>query len=91
MSARSCREAVNEAAGHRLAVRATSEAGRWNKELKFEPSKGKNTTRYYAMIRDVTHRVAARVSPVAFGPSNTNGRATVVQAVVGMYEICFSQ
>ncbi|XP_020295874.1 regulator of G-protein signaling loco isoform X2 [Pseudomyrmex gracilis] len=39
MNARSCREAVNEAVGHRLAVRATSEAGRWNKELKFEPSK----------------------------------------------------
>lgn len=40
VTARSSRESVNEAAGHRLAVRATSEV-RWNKELKFEPAKGK--------------------------------------------------
>ncbi|XP_012226987.1 regulator of G-protein signaling loco isoform X2 [Linepithema humile] len=38
VNARSSREPVNEAAGHRLAVRATSEA-RWNKEFKFDPSK----------------------------------------------------
>ncbi|XP_014482054.1 PREDICTED: regulator of G-protein signaling loco isoform X2 [Dinoponera quadriceps] len=38
VTARSSRESIGEAAGHRLAVRATSEV-RWNKELKFDPAK----------------------------------------------------
>lgn len=40
ISARLSRESVDEAAGHRLTVRATSEARLWNEELKFDPSKG---------------------------------------------------
>ncbi|XP_011882192.1 PREDICTED: regulator of G-protein signaling loco isoform X2 [Vollenhovia emeryi] len=39
VSARLSREPVNEAAGHRLTVRATSEARLWCEELKFDPSK----------------------------------------------------
>ncbi|KAG5332885.1 RGS protein, partial [Acromyrmex heyeri] len=38
-SARLSKEPVNEAAGHRLTVRATSEARLWSEELKFDPSK----------------------------------------------------
>ncbi|KYN19650.1 Regulator of G-protein signaling 12 [Trachymyrmex cornetzi] len=39
VSARLSKEPVNEAAGHRLTVRATSEARLWSEELKFDPSK----------------------------------------------------
>ncbi|XP_077258093.1 regulator of G protein signaling family member locomotion defects isoform X4 [Temnothorax americanus] len=39
VSGRLSREPVNEVAGHRLTVRATSEARLWNEELKFDPSK----------------------------------------------------
>ncbi|XP_032672591.1 regulator of G-protein signaling loco isoform X2 [Odontomachus brunneus] len=38
VTARSSRESISESAGHRLAVRATSEV-RWNKELKFDSAK----------------------------------------------------
>ncbi|XP_011160617.2 regulator of G-protein signaling loco isoform X2 [Solenopsis invicta] len=38
VSARLSRESVNEAAGHRLTVRAISEARLWNEEIKFDPS-----------------------------------------------------
>ncbi|XP_012058166.1 PREDICTED: regulator of G-protein signaling loco [Atta cephalotes] len=39
VSARLSKEPVNEAAGHRLTVRATSEARLWSEELKFDLSK----------------------------------------------------
>ncbi|XP_018407647.1 PREDICTED: regulator of G-protein signaling loco [Cyphomyrmex costatus] len=39
ISARLSKEPVSEAAGHRLTVRATSEARLWSEELKFDPSK----------------------------------------------------
>ncbi|XP_018312460.1 regulator of G-protein signaling loco isoform X1 [Mycetomoellerius zeteki] len=39
VSARLSKESVSEAAGHRLTIRATSEARLWSEELKFDPSK----------------------------------------------------
>ncbi|TGZ47582.1 hypothetical protein DBV15_03429 [Temnothorax longispinosus] len=46
VSGRLSREPVNEAAGHRLTVRATSEARLWNEELKFDPSKGNSAWQF---------------------------------------------
>ncbi|XP_011149139.1 regulator of G-protein signaling loco isoform X2 [Harpegnathos saltator] len=89
VTARTSRESISEAAGHRLAVRATSEV-RWNKELKFDPAKEMRLTVGNSGGTTTTCVPAGTSAPVAAAVTTTavRGCALASTSVGSLASVC---